>query len=73
LDRGFQLINANYPELKLLDVISAIEFVESPRAININIEGQEYFLGDTKKDILTSALNARPGSVKEKLGLDWTF
>ena len=68
LDRGFQLINANYPELKRLNVIGEIDFVESPRAININVEGKESFLGDPRQH-LTSALNARTGSIKEKLGL----
>jgi len=68
LDRGFQLINANYPELKRLEVIEEIEFVEAPRAVAINIEGEQSFLGDPRHH-LTSALNARTGSIKEKLGL----
>ncbi len=68
LDRGFQLINANYPELKRLGVIEAIEFIEAPRAVAINIEGEQSFLGDPRHH-LTSALNARTGSIKEKLGL----
>jgi phytoene dehydrogenase-like protein len=68
LDRGFQLINANYPELKRLDVIDEIDFVEAPRAININVEGKESFLGDPRQHLM-SALSARTGSLKEKLGL----
>ncbi|MFM1750830.1 MAG: hypothetical protein RL658_971, partial [Actinomycetota bacterium] len=44
LDRGFQLINANYPELKQLEVIEKIDFVEAPRAVAITIEGKENFL-----------------------------
>ncbi len=68
LDRGFQLINANYPELKRLNVINHIDFVEAPRAVAINIEGKESFLGDPRQH-LTSALNGQTGSIKEKLGL----
>ena len=58
LDRGFQLINANYPELKRLNVVEEIDFVEAPRAININVEGKESFLGDPRQH-LTSALKDR--------------
>lgn len=68
LDRGFQLINANYPELKRLNVIDYINFVEAPRAVSISVEGKETFLGDPRNH-LSSALNASTGSIKEKLGL----
>lgn len=68
LDRGFQLINANYPELKRLNVISQVNFVEAPRAVSITVEGKEAFLGDPRHH-LTSALNASTGSLKEKIGL----
>lgn len=68
LDRGFQLINANYPELKRLNVINEIDFVESPRAVAITIEGNEVFLGDPRQH-LSSAFNNRTGSLREKLGL----
>ena len=68
LDRGFQLINANYPELRKLNVINEIDFVEAPRAISIAIEGKESFLGDPRKH-LTSALDGQTGSIRQKLGL----
>lgn len=68
LDRGFQLINANYPELKRLGVIEEIEFIEAPRAVAINIEGEQSYLGDPRHHLI-SALNARTGSIREKLGL----
>ncbi len=68
LDRGFQLINANYPELKRLNVINHINFVEAPRAVSITVEGKESFLGDPRQH-LTSALSGSTGSLKEKLGL----
>ena len=68
LDRGFQLINANYPELQKLNVINHIEFIEAPRAISISIEGERSFLGDPRKH-LSSALNGSTGSLLEKIGL----
>ncbi|MFM8448054.1 MAG: FAD-dependent oxidoreductase, partial [Candidatus Nanopelagicaceae bacterium] len=67
-DRGFQLINANYPELKRLNVIDSLDFVYAPRAVSVNIEGKNSFLGDPRKH-LASALNGSTGSIKEKLGL----
>lgn len=68
LDRGFQLINANYPELKKLNVINHLDFIEAPRAVSISIEGKRTFLGDPRQH-LTSSLSSRTGSIKEKLAL----
>jgi phytoene dehydrogenase-like protein len=51
LDRGFQLINANYPELKRLNVINHINFIEAPRAVSVTIEGKESLIGDSRKDL----------------------
>lgn len=68
LDRGFQLINANYPELQRLNVINHIGFVDAPRAVTISIEGKETLLGDPRQH-LKSAFSASTGSIKEKLGL----
>jgi len=68
LDRGFQLINANYPELRRLNVINHIDFIEAPRSVSISIEGKTSFLGDPRQH-LKSALSASTGSLKEKFGL----
>lgn len=68
LDRGFQLINANYPELKKLNAINHIGFVEAPRAVSISIEGKENFLGDPREH-LSSAFSNSTGSLREKFGL----
>lgn len=68
LDRGFQLINANYPELKRLNAINSINFVEAPRAVSVTIEGKEHFLGDPRKH-LSSAFSAQTGSLIEKVRL----
>jgi uncharacterized protein with NAD-binding domain and iron-sulfur cluster len=68
LDRGFQLINANYPELKRLAILDEIEFIEAPRAVAITIEGKRTFLGDPREHLF-SALDGSTGSLVEKLGL----
>ena len=68
LDRGFQLINANYPELKKLNAINHIDFVEAPRAVSISIEGKENILGDPR-EYLSSAFSNSTGSLREKFGL----
>ena len=46
LDRGFQLINARYPELVRLDVISELDFVYASRTVDIAIEERVISLGD---------------------------
>ncbi|MGI9198931.1 MAG: NAD(P)/FAD-dependent oxidoreductase [Candidatus Nanopelagicaceae bacterium] len=68
LDRGFQLINANYPELKRLAILDEIEFIEAPRSVAITIEGKRTFLGDPREHLF-SALDGSTGSLVEKLGL----
>ena len=68
LDRGFQLINANYPELVKLNAINQIDFVEAPRAVSVRIEGRESFLGDPRQHF-RSVFNGATGSVLEKIGL----
>lgn len=68
LDRGFQLINANYPELKRLAILDEIEFIEAVRAVAITIEGKRTFLGDPREHLF-SALDGSTGSLVEKLGL----
>ena len=68
LDRGFQLINANYPELKKLNAINHINFIEAPRAVSVTIEGKESFLGDPRQH-LSSALSSQTGTLLEKARL----
>jgi protoporphyrinogen oxidase len=68
LDRGFQLINANYPELKRLAILDEIEFIEAPRAVAITVEGKRTFLGDPREHLF-SAFDGSTGSLVEKMGL----
>ena len=67
-DRGFQLINAKYPELVALDVIKDLDFRFADRAINVAFDDQLHRLGDPRK-YLSSALDSVTGSVFEKLAL----
>jgi hypothetical protein len=66
LDRGFQLINARYPELVHLDVIKELDFVFAPPAIDVALDGFTTVLGDPRRYPL-SALSSKTGSLAKKL------
>ena len=66
LDRGFQLINARYPELVRLDVISELDFVYASRTVDIAIEERVISLGDPRQN-LSAALNSDSGSLLKKM------
>lgn len=66
LDRGFQLINANYPELQRLGVMANLPFIKLPRAIDIAIENNRIPLGDPRFFPL-AALDNRSGSLLSKM------
>jgi len=67
-DRGFQLINARYPELVALDVLSELDFRFADRAINVAIDDRSHRLGDPRRYLL-SAFDVATGSIFEKLAL----
>lgn len=67
-DRGFQLINAKYPELVPLNLLDKIDFRFADRAINIAIADRTHRLGDPRKYPFT-AFDSATGSVIEKLAL----
>jgi len=66
LDRGFQLINANYPELIQLEVMPELDFVFAPRSVDISIGQRRITLGDPRSNPLSS-LNFATGSLVQKL------
>jgi hypothetical protein len=66
LDRGFQLINAGYPEIKRLDVISEIDFVKSDRTIDVVTPFGIQSIGDPRLHLL-QALRSPLGSLREKI------
>ncbi|MFM9150933.1 MAG: FAD-dependent oxidoreductase [Candidatus Planktophila sp.] len=65
-DRGFQLINANYPELRSLNIVDEIDFVSAPRCVDIALDGTVIRLGDPRRYFL-SAFNGKSGSIIEKI------
>ena len=65
-DRGFQLINAGYPEVKELGIIDQLDFVYAPRAVDIALDGFSVRLGDPRKYFF-SALRSDSGSIREKI------
>ena len=67
-DRGFQLINAKYPELIALNLLQKIDFRFADRAINVAIDEELHRLGDPRRFPLT-ALDSATGSAFEKLTL----
>ena len=65
-DRGFQLINARYPEVEALHIIDKLDFRYAPRAVDIALDGSIVRLGDPRKYFL-SALRSESGSLREKV------
>jgi len=67
-DRGFQLINAKYPELVALNVLGELDFRFADRAINVAIDNKLHRLGDPRRYPFT-AFDQATGSILEKLAL----
>lgn len=68
LDRGFQLINANYPEIKRLGLIKDINFISASSVIEVARDERRIRIGDPRSALL-SAFNSETGSILEKFGL----
>lgn len=66
LDRGFQLINAGYPEIKRLGVIPEIDFVKSDRTIDVVTPFGLQSIGDPRLHLL-QGLRSPLGSFREKV------
>jgi hypothetical protein len=65
-DRGFQLINAKYPELEALNILNQLDFAYAPRAVDIALDGSVVRLGDPRK-YFASAFRSQSGSMREKI------
>lgn len=65
LDRGFQLVNINYPEFKRLNIESAIDFIAAPRVIDVCLGRDVLSLGDPRENI-SEVFDNRLGSIFEK-------
>jgi Flavin containing amine oxidoreductase len=62
LDRGFQVINPNYSEIKRLEALNGISFIEFPASLRISYGNEEKLFG--LKHLSNTLL---VGSVNEKL------
>ena len=67
-DRGFQLINAQYPALQELNVHNELDFIEAPRVIEVSLGDQRHVIGDPRQ-VPWTALNRATGTIPEKIAL----
>ena len=67
-DRGFQLINAQYPALQELNVLKELDFIEAPRVIEVSLGNQRHVIGDPRQ-VPWTVLDKATGTIPEKLAL----
>ena len=67
-DRGFQLINANYPEIKRMGIIKEIDFVSATSVIEVARNEDRIRIGDPRSAFF-SVFKSETGSIIEKLRL----
>ena len=67
-DRGFQLINAQYPALQELDVLKELVFIEAPRVIEVSLGDRRHVIGDPRQ-VPWTVLDKATGTIPEKIAL----
>ena len=67
-DRGFQLINAQYPALQELSVLKELDFIEAPRVIEVSLGDRRHVIGDPRQ-VPWTVLNKATGTIPEKIAL----
>jgi phytoene dehydrogenase-like protein len=67
-DRGFQLINANYPEVKRLGIIKDVDFTSASSMIEVARNDGRISIGDPRSAFF-SVFNSETGSIIEKFRL----
>ena len=67
-DRGFQLLNANYPEIRKLRLIDEIDFVSASSVIEVARNDKRIKIGD-QRSAFFSVFNSETGSILEKVRL----
>jgi phytoene dehydrogenase-like protein len=65
LDRGFQLINLNYPEIKRLGMSTDLDFKIAPRTVGISIGSKRHVIGDPRRAPL-AVFSSKTGTLREK-------
>ena len=66
LDRGFQLLNLNYPEVKRLGIERDLNFKEAPRSVRISFDSKYVNLGDPRRNFF-SVFSSKSGSLASKI------
>ena len=66
LDRGFQLLNLNYPELKHWGIERELDFRQAPRSVRISFDSNYVSLGDPRSAFF-SAFSPKSGTLASKL------
>ena len=67
-DRGFQLINAQYPALQELNVLNELDFIEAPIVIEVSLGDRRHVIGDPRQ-VPWTVLDKATGTISEKLAL----
>ncbi|CAN2204121.1 Amine oxidase [Candidatus Nanopelagicaceae bacterium] len=67
LDRGFQLVNLNYPEIKRWGIGEELDFKLAPRSVRVSYDGGHVSLGDPRNSPL-SIFSKYSGSLDSKVG-----
>lgn len=67
-DRGFQLINAQYPALQELNVLKELDFIKAPRVIEVSLGDRRHVIGDPRQ-VPWTVLDKATGTIPEKLAL----
>jgi len=67
-DRGFQLINTRYPELRALGVVDEIDWIYAPRSVDVSFLNRTVTLGDPREGI-RGIFDSATGTLQEKLKL----
>ena len=67
-DRGFQLVNAQYPALQELNVVSELDFIAAPRVIEVCLQDGQHPIGDPRQ-VPWTVLDKATGTIPEKLAL----
>lgn len=68
LDRGFQLINLNYPEIERLAIAPELDFKVAPRSLRVSFDSDFVNLGDPRTSFL-SIFSSASGSLPSKAAL----
>jgi protoporphyrinogen oxidase len=66
LDRGFQLVNLNYPEIKRWGIAPELDFRTAPRSVRISFDASHVLLGDPRNSPF-SIFNSASGPLAAKV------